>query len=150
MTLTELQAYVMHQTNNDVDDLGDFTPYLTGYLNEGYDRLVNVYANAHAGDEGYPMLSLGTDAPQLPVWTHPAIANWATWLIYRNGNPNKQQRGLQFRAAAEEVSAQVRASGGLAGDTARAAGEPVGQIHNIPFAPYGNSSAAAGFDPYAT
>ena len=28
MTLTELQAYVMHQTNNDVDDLGDFTPYL--------------------------------------------------------------------------------------------------------------------------
>lgn len=148
MTFPELQSYVMHQTNNDVEDLGDFMPYLAGYLNDGYDRLINAYAGAHVGDSGYPLLAAVPEAgegeeqlpdmvPNLPVWTHQAIADWATWLVYRNGNPTKQQRGLSFRASAEEVASRVRASGGLAGDTARAAGQRIEQFKNIPFYPYG-------------
>lgn len=139
MTLLELQDYVLFQTNNDVDDLGDFTPYINGYINEGYDRLVEAYARTHLGGE-YPVLSAPADEPNLPEWTHLAIAYWATWLIYRNGNPNKQQRGLQFRASAEEIKAKVLSSGGINGkaDT----------FHNIPMFPYSSGKQDEPGYPY--
>lgn len=142
MTLTELKNYVLFQTNNDADDLSDYTPYITGYLNEGYDRLVEAYAGegTHAGSASYPLLALAMDVPLTPAWTHLAAAYWATWLVYRNGNPAKQQRGMQFRNAADEVISKIRASGGLAGDTARAAADDTyGNFTNIPFHPYSPS-----------
>ena len=43
MTLNEIKQAVMFQTDNDRDDLGDFMPYLLGYINEGYDRLLYVW-----------------------------------------------------------------------------------------------------------
>lgn len=139
MTLLELQDYVLFQTNNDTDDLGDFTPYINGYINEGYDRLVEAYAKDHIGEE-YPALNAPDMAPNLPEWTHLAIAYWATWLIYRNGNPNKQQRGLQFRASAEEIKAKVLSSGGINGkaDT----------FHNIPKFPYSSGKQDEPGYPY--
>lgn len=140
MTLLELQDYVLFQTNNDTDDLGDFTPYINGYINEGYDRLVEAYAGAHVGDEGYPKLSAVEMTPNLPDWMQLGIAYWATWLIYRNGNPNKQQRGAQFRASAEEIKAKVLSSGGINGkaDT----------FHNIPLHPYSSSQTNEPGYPY--
>ena len=33
MTLLELKQQVMFQTGNDAEDLGDFQPHLTDYLN---------------------------------------------------------------------------------------------------------------------
>ena len=39
MNLADIKSAIMHQTNNDADDLGDFLPYLVDYINEGYDRL---------------------------------------------------------------------------------------------------------------
>jgi len=80
------------------------------YINEGYDRLVHAFAKEHiaGGSTTYPPLAGDADAPNLPDWTHPGIANWATWCVYRNGNPAKQNRGYQFRGAAEETAAQVR------------------------------------------
>ena len=47
------------------------------------------------------------DEPALPVRFHPAIADWATWLVYRNGTPQKQQRGIPFRNAFEEMLASA-------------------------------------------
>lgn len=150
MTLTELRNYVLFQTNNDVDDLSDYTPYLDGYLNEGYDRLAEAYAGEHVGSTDYPLLAAATDVPALPAWQHLGIAYWATWLVYRNGNPSKQQRGMQFRASAEEIVAKVRASGGLAGDTARAAKDTTyGQFKNIPSYPYQPVIEDSAFDPYS-
>lgn len=115
MTVGEIKNLVMFQTNNDADDLGDFMPYLLGYINEGYDRLVYAYAEQHLGGDEYPPLSDDMDAPNLPSWMHRAIADWATWLIYRNGNAQKQNRGFSFRNAAEEILAKVTSENGKNG-----------------------------------
>lgn len=111
MTVEEIKNRVMFQTNNDVDDMEDFMPYLMGYINEGYDRLVYAYAKVHLSDDPndeYSDLTDDMDEPALPVRFHPAIADWATWLVYRNGNPQKQQRGIPFRNAFEEMLAQAQ------------------------------------------
>lgn len=108
MMFGEMKNLVMNQTNNDIDDLGDFMPYMASYLNEGYDRLVSAWDGGHAGSEKYPWLVRDTDVPKVPEWTHAVIVDWATWLMYRNGNPSKQSRGYAFRDAAERMLLQIR------------------------------------------
>lgn len=115
MTLSEIQAQVMFQTNNDSDDLGDFTPHIDDYINEGYDRIVYIWDHLHVPSEDYPRLTEDTDAPNLPEWIHRYIADWATWLIYRNGNPQKQNRGMAYRASFEELLTKLSSAGGKAG-----------------------------------
>ena len=56
MTLQAIQEQVMFQTNNDADDLGDYTPHIDDYINEGYDRIVVVWDNQHVPSEDYPRL----------------------------------------------------------------------------------------------
>ena len=51
------------------------------------------------------------DSPALPAIAHQALADWATWRLYTNGNPQKQNRGQSFRARYEEVLRTVRAMG---------------------------------------
>lgn len=110
MNLLEIKQHVLFQTNNDADDLGDFLPHLTDYINEGYDRLVVAWCGEHVSDDSETYTPLKTDkaSPELPAWTHRAIADWATWLIYRNGNAGKQNRGVPYRQGAEEMFALVR------------------------------------------
>ena len=115
MTLSEIQEQVMFQTNNDADDLGDYTPHIDDYINEGYDRIVILWDNKHVPCTDYPRLESGTDEPNLPEWIHRYIADWATWLIYRNGNPQKQQRGMQFRYSFEELLNKISGMGGKNG-----------------------------------
>lgn len=115
MTFAEIKGQVMFQTNNDADDLGDFTPYLGRYINEAYDRIAMTWDNQHVPSTDYPALSLDTDVPNLPEWLHIYIANYATWLIYRNGNPQKQSRGSAFYSAFAEVLARVADAGGKDG-----------------------------------
>lgn len=111
MMFWQMKNMVMNQTGNDLDDLSEFMPYLASYLNEGYDRLLTAWCGAHVGGEGYPELAGDSDEPPLPAWTHPVIINWATWLMYRNGNPNKQSRGYAFRDAAERGLMNIRSMG---------------------------------------
>lgn len=117
MNVAEIKTKVMFQTNNDVDDLEDYLPYLLDYINEGYDRLVVAWAGAHIDStlSDFPALSGDEDTPNLPSWTHRALVDWATWCIYRNGNTQKQQRGYQFRAAFSEVEETIRSEGGANG-----------------------------------
>lgn len=112
MTLVELKQQVMFQTGNDAQDLGDFQPHLTDYLNEGYDRLVRAYADAHLNDESgaYPALLHDRSMPGLPEWAHRAIADYATWMVYRNGSAVRQNRGYVFRKAFDDVENRLRAS----------------------------------------
>ena len=124
MTLNELKNTVMFQTNNDADDVGDFMPSLHDYLNDGYDRLLNAYSKHYLGDDGFPKLLGGGDEPLIPAFAHSAIADWATWLIYRNGNPQKQQRGFQFRTAFDEVRRRLAST--------PASGKKVEHFINIP------------------
>lgn len=117
MTVGQIKNEVMFQTNNDADDLGDFLPYLMDYINEGYDRMVFAWCKKHpaAGDTDWPTLSNDSDVPKTPAWTHRALADWATWLIYRNGNPQKQNRGYPFRSAFDEILSKILAEGGADG-----------------------------------
>lgn len=117
MTLGEIKERCMFQTNNDADDLGDYEPHIEGYVNDAYDRLVNVWAKQHVipGNEDYPPLAEETDEPNTPEWTHHFLADWATWLIYRNGNPQKQQRGYAFRDTFLSMLATVADEGGASG-----------------------------------
>ena len=111
MTLAEIKNMVMFQTNNDKDDLGDFLPYLDTYFNDGYDRLCVAFSGEHSGQDSdnYPPLRKDKEVPNLPDWVHSAIADWATWLVYRNGNAAKQSRGFQYRSAFEYAENKLRA-----------------------------------------
>lgn len=123
MTLAEIKSRVMFQTNNDDEDVGDYLPHLVDYINDGYDRLVFAWAMTHCGSEDWPWLAepeigeedSGIDVPKTPEWTHKYLADWATWLVYRNGNPQKQQRGYAFRNSFEELLAKIYGSGGMNG-----------------------------------
>lgn len=110
MNLLEIKNMVMFQTNNDADDLGDFLPHLEDYINEGYDRLVMVYAGEHVTIDSDLYLPLTHDksSPELPDWAHRALADYATWMIYRNGNVEKQRRGQQYLAAFESILSRMQ------------------------------------------
>lgn len=110
MDLSALRQQVMFQIGSDAEDVQDFLPYLTQYINEGYDRLVMAAYGRHVSNEEDDYLPLSHDrsTPNLPDWTHRAIADWATWLICRNGNTQRQNRGYAFRKAFEDVESRVR------------------------------------------
>lgn len=109
MTLDEIKSQVMYQTNNDRDDLPDFEPHLTDYINEGYDILLVNYAEQHVSSdsEQYPPLSQSADEPKLPEHAHRALADYATYLVYRNGNGVKQNRGMAYYSAFLEVMSRL-------------------------------------------
>ena len=109
MDLSALRQQVMFQIGGDAEDVQDFLPYLTDYLNEGYDRLVMAAYGRHVGEDETEPLRHERSSPELPAWTHRAIADWATWLICRNGNVQRQNRGLAFRRAFEDVEGRLRA-----------------------------------------
>ena len=115
MTLAEIKNQIMFQTNNDEDDIEDYLPHLVDYINDGYDRMVKVWTKNHAPQESYPLLEDDTDEPQTPAWTHRYLCDWATWLVYRNGNPQKQNRGMAYRASFEEALARIAGEGGADG-----------------------------------
>lgn len=105
MNLRELRRTTLFETNNDEDELEELEPHLTDYLNEGYMLLRRAF-----GQNGeITPLRHDRSRPDLPEWTHHAIADWAAWLIYRNGSVQKQGRGLPFKQAFEDVIARVRA-----------------------------------------
>ena len=115
MTLKEIKDQVMFQTNNDAEDIDDYLPHVDDYINDGYDRLVSAWTKNHVPQEDYPRLAEDDDEPTLPEWLHRYLADWATWLVYRNGNPQKQQRGMAYRYAFEEVLAKIADQGGADG-----------------------------------
>lgn len=164
MTFAELQAHCMAQTNNDRDDLEDFLPFVRHYLNEGYDLLIGVWEpGKHIEYEvpqpdgptvGYPVLLESDDAPRLPYWVHRYIADYATWLLYRNGNPQKQQRGERYRLLFEEGRARLAAEGGKAGaDLIAEAGSADAMNHFVNLYPdrpqrYEPERGPVGYDPF--
>lgn len=132
MTLAEIKNAIMFQTNNDSEDIEDYLPYVNDYINEGYDRLVKAWTKNHIPMDEYPRLTADTDVPKLPEWVHRALVDWATWLVYRNGNPQKQQRGYAYRTAFEEVLAKISDEGGLSGLNEDGTQKQYKKFRNIP------------------
>lgn len=110
MTVREILDRVMFQTNNDVEDVEEYLPYLITYVNEGYDILTEAFTGEHLADELFLTEEHEDDVPALPLWSHPAIADYATWLVYRNSNPAKQQRGMAFLQAFQQVRGRLEAA----------------------------------------
>lgn len=127
MTLEQIRNQVMFQTNNDIEDLPDFQPHLGDYINEGYDLLVESYTGQHVSSESdeYFPLAAGGDEPNLPEYAHRALADYATYMVYRNGNAVKQNRGAVFYSMFMGVLAQLKYERGRAGN-----GQPL-QFSNI-------------------
>lgn len=134
MTLGEIKDQVMFQTNNDADDIGDFEPHIVEYVNDGYDRIVNIWARQHvtSANEEYPALSANTDIPNVPEWTHRYLADWATWLVYRNGNPQKQNRGYAFRETFLAMLTTLSREGGVNGMNEDGTLKKYNHFFNIP------------------
>lgn len=118
MTLLEIKNQIMFQTNNDEDDIEDYIPFIREYVNDGYDRLVKAYDKQHvvSTNSEYPPLEEDEDVPLTPEWTHRYLCDWATWLIYRNGNPQKQQRGMAFREAFLDCLSRIQNECGKNGE----------------------------------
>ena len=102
MTLSDIKEAVMFQTDNDRNDLGDFLPFLIAYINEGYDRLMYAWKQEHP----QPLIQ-DADRPEIPVWAHNGIVDWATYMIYRNGNGLKQQRGMAYLNMYQSIRARL-------------------------------------------
>ena len=115
MTLGEMKDQIMFQSNNDAEDIEDYLPHVLDYINDGYDRIMTVWQSDHVPGQSYDRLTYDSDEPELPEWLHRYICDWATWLIYRNGNPQKQQRGMQYRYAFEEMLSKLAGDGGADG-----------------------------------
>ena len=132
MTLAEIKNQVMFQTNNDADDLGDYEPHINDYVNDGYDRIIYVWDKKHVPCEEYPRLENNDDVPNIPEWIHRYLCDWATWLIYRNGNPQKQNRGMAYRANFEVLLSDIISSGGKNGMNADGSQKKFDRSVNIP------------------
>ena len=133
MTLGEIKDEIMFQTNNDSDDIEDYLPFVDNYINEGYDKLVKAWGEVHVPTGEYARLVDNDDVPQLPEWTHRAICDWATWLVYRNGNPQKQERGMRYRESFENTLSKIFAEGGAAGLNEDGTSKQIKNFYNIPW-----------------
>lgn len=113
MTLAEIRSMAMFQSNNDEEDLYEFQPALDKYINEGYDKLAEAYSDGHIDDDSnlYPSLTEADDEPNLPAWCHRALADYGTYLIYRNGNVTKQNRSIPYLQLFNEMLIKVRQAG---------------------------------------
>lgn len=127
MKLGDIEALVMFQTNNDIDDLGDFKPYVVSYINDAYYRMVEAYHKEKIDTADYPRLYSFKDEPKIPEYLHQALADWATWMVYRNGNTQKQSRGAQYKYSFDEALRKVLSDGGKAGE-----GKQVTTFYNLP------------------
>jgi hypothetical protein len=60
------------------------------------------------------------------------LTDWATWFIYRNGNPQKQQRGMAFRSSFDEILMRVASTGGIDGMNEDGTAKRYNKFKNIP------------------
>ena len=70
-------------------DYTEYEPSLGAYINEGYGKLLYAYDKTRVGDETNPALA-EIRTPGIPEHAHRAIADYATYMLYRNGSPERQ------------------------------------------------------------
>lgn len=109
MTVQQLYDMVMIQTGNDTTDITDYATEVAAYVNEGYSKLYEKYMNTAEVVE----LTDADESPLLPDHMHRYIADWATWRMYMNGNPSRQQRGFAFKQSFDDFFAKVPRGGGI-------------------------------------
>lgn len=112
MNYTDLKNNVMFQTNNDIEDVEEFNIALPHYINEGYGMLTYAFWKIYPSTGGLLLpLTTGTDVPNLPLYAHRAVADYATYLVYRNGNPVKQNRGERYLRDFQDILTRLKEDG---------------------------------------
>ncbi len=117
MRFDEIKRRAAYQATGDAEETGEMEPFISQYANEAYERLGMFW-------DGQPRtpLTLDEDEPDLPAWAHPALSDFATWMVLRSGSQQRQMRGVQFRAGFEEAVARMLREGGAAGRRTEIAG----------------------------
>ena len=110
MNLQELKEQVLFQIGTDLEEMDEALPFLLRFLNDGYDRLAMACFGQHVSMDHPSLLPLAHDraVPAIPVWAHGAIADWASWMLYRSGGASRQSRGYVFKSAFEETEKKLR------------------------------------------
>ena len=113
MTLEEIKKQALFQTGADQEDQADWEPSLTAFINEGYDRLLYAFCRMHVHDDSmFQPLNHSRAMPELPQWSHAAIADYASWRLCMSGPAARQARGAAFRASFEEAQGRLRRESG--------------------------------------
>ena len=119
MTFEAMMQRAIFQYNADWDDYEDYAPHVDAYVNDGYDQVLYALTKYHLDDVPvFHTLDAVEDAqnePKVPQWTHLPICDYATYLLYRNGNPQKQNRGYAYREAFETLLNRIMSEGGKNG-----------------------------------
>ena len=95
MTFANIRDMVMFQTGNDTSDYAEFEPSLSEYINEGYGVIQRDLFRKQVGIDFNRMVA-ADDTPDIPEALHRSIADYATYMVYRNGNVARQNRGVPF------------------------------------------------------
>lgn len=107
MTFEAMMQRAIFQYNADWDDYEDYAPHVDYYVNDGYDQILYALTQYHLDEAtAFKTLVVGQDddkEPLVPQWTHQPICDYATYLLYRNGNPQKQNRGMLFLQRFQEA-----------------------------------------------
>ena len=92
MQLDEIKELALRQQNIDVEDVAEYADLLTAYLSQAYYDLMSVRKRGIM--TGVEPLSDTNNL--LPVYVHPALADYATYAMLSNGNAQKQSRAGAF------------------------------------------------------
>ena len=108
MTLADIKTQALFQFGNDTDALDDyeFQPHIVDYANEGYDILMWAWKDTHIPDAD--LLVDDDDVPSIPEWAHRAIADYTTWMLYRNGNSARQNRGQAYLSNFNQIKIRLQ------------------------------------------
>ena len=107
MTFESMLQRAIFQYNADWDDYEEYAPHVDAYINDGYDQILYALTDLHLDEDArYKTLNVDEDLetePKIPQWTHLAVCDYATYMLYRNGNVQKQNRGTLFLRNFQEV-----------------------------------------------
>ena len=113
MDLSALRQQVMFQIGGDAGDVQDYLPYLTDYLNEGYDRLVMAAFGRHVCTEEEEYQPLFHDRSQhgrtVPLPTGPpgSSAAMATRSARTGATPSARPLRMWKAACAARMAVRI-------------------------------------------
>ena len=149
MTVAEIKRLVVEQFGQTEEEMREHMPKIISYINDGYDLMVDAWKpHKHVGGEEYPRLTRNDETPLVPEWLHGYLADYATYLVYRNHNPQRQQRGIPYLQRFNEAIGRLKTEG-----DGEEPGYPgrfmnLGPWRGLPMSMKSPVTDTPGFDPY--
>ncbi len=113
MNLAAIREQALFQAGYTEDDLPEQLSHLNRYINEAYDLMALALYGCHVEEAGqYPPLSHDKSQPAVPEWAVRSLADYASWMLCRNGSAQRQSSGYLFRRAFDEALSRARQKDG--------------------------------------